>query len=129
MRLTLLAAIAASSILASTVDAQTKYYARERFVGMPKTAAAPPAKTCSVPQQTYWHNGGTSNNLGYTGSAVLAQKACNDFLVNKPTLSNVICMWNPANGSASGSTYVRSDSSVLKNTGPYASELYASSCQ
>lgn len=121
--------VVASSL---TVVGEAQTYSMRAKMSPTTTAATTPAPapsaTCGLPQQTFWYSGGTQNNLPRTASPAAAQTACNGFLAANPGQTG-ICLWNPANGASTGSTYVMTGATMVRNSGQYRNELYASTCQ
>lgn len=132
MRKTLLAALVAAAALPSASGAQTYLMRTKIFPATAAPASPPPAKTlaCGVPQKTYWYSGGKQNNLPRKATATDAQAACDAFLAANPGMVGV-CVWNLQTGASNGPTYVMSgpDATVVRDTGQYRNELYASTCQ
>jgi hypothetical protein len=115
------ALLAAASIagVATPVAAQTKYFARERIVGMPKSAATTPppstGTTCGTVQLGYW-NIDNDVTVFKSGKVALAENAAAWCNANKSKDFSGLCLWN------AGTTYV-----MTGKIGP-AAGLYGSQC-
>jgi hypothetical protein len=130
MTRTVAALLAAASIagLAAPATAQTKYFVRERLMGLSKTAEAakPVGSTCgSLTNKLQWSGGGPLELFGTSDTLAGANDLC---AKGASTRGQGVCQWNVGPTIApmgKYQVYYRTSTTTY----PASADFYATSCQ